>query len=156
MHVQCIGIQYVQQKFGFCYFFIYVVKSIAFKALQWSHTHWCGCIPFSIILLSTFAKQINDTVVRNLRRVSHVNLLLNFKNKQTVVAVSWNIFLVYEKVSKFNYCILAIFQLLHTCKPYHAPIHKTSKNKQKTEYMIVGSRQWLCNIIDDRKKRKRL
>jgi hypothetical protein len=27
---------YVQQKFSFCYFFIYVVKSIAFKALQWS------------------------------------------------------------------------------------------------------------------------
>jgi hypothetical protein len=32
--------------------------------------------------LSTFPKQINDAVVRNLRRVIHVNLLVNFKNNQ--------------------------------------------------------------------------
>ena len=112
MHVQCIGIQYVQQKFGFCYFFIYVVKSIAFKALQ-----WCGCIPFSIILLSTFAKQINDAVVRNLRRVSHVNLLLNFKNKQysgccqlkylPLLYMSKCQSSIIAYLQYFNYCILA-------------------------------------------------
>jgi hypothetical protein len=56
--------------------------------------------------------------------------------------------IAYEQVSRLK------VQLLYTCplgKPYHVPIHKTSKNKQKTEYMIVGSRQWLCNMIDDRK-----
>ena len=90
MHVQCIGIQYVQQKFGFCYFSIDVVKSIAFKAFNGRNTHWCGCIPFSIILLSTFAKQINDAVVCNLRRVSYVNLLLNFKNKQYSGCCQWH------------------------------------------------------------------
>ena len=99
------------------FFFIYVVKSIAFKALQWSHTHWCGCIPFSIILLSTFAKQINDAVGRNLRRVSHVNLLFNFKNRQYSGCCQLKYFpLLYMSKCRssiiaylqyFNYCILA-------------------------------------------------
>jgi hypothetical protein len=90
-------------------------------------------------------------VVRNLRRVSHVNLLVNFKTKQYCGCCLLKYFLLLHmskcQDSRFNYCILAC----PLGKPYHAPIHKTSKNKQKTEYMIVGSRQWLCNIIDDRK-----
>ena len=46
--------------------------------------------------------------------------------------------------------IFSIIVLAHWAKPYHVLVHKTS-NKQKTEYMIVGSRQRLCNIIDDPK-----
>jgi hypothetical protein len=92
--------------------------------------------------LSTFPKQINDAVVRNLRRVSHVNLSVNFKNKQYCGCCQLKYFpLLYSKCQSSIIVYLPIGQTISRAD------HKTSKNKQKTEYMIVGSRQWLCNII---------
>jgi hypothetical protein len=82
--------------------------------------HWRGCIPFSIILLSTFTKQINDPVVRNLRRVSHVNLLVNFKNKQYCGCCQLIYFPLLHmskcQDSRFNYCILALWANHITCR----------------------------------------
>ena len=140
MHVQC---RYMYNRNLASVTFSFMSSRVAFKGLQsWLQHSWCGCIPFSIILLSTFTKQINDAVVRNLRRVSHVNLLVNFKNKQYCGCCQLRYFpLLYSKCQSSIIVYLPIPLPLALGKLYHTPIHKTSKNKHKTEYMIVGSRQ---------------
>jgi hypothetical protein len=119
--------------------FSFMSSRVAFKALQsWLQHSLVWLHSFSIILLSTFTKQINDAVVRNLRRVSHVNLLVNFKNKQYCGCCQLKCFpLLYSKCQSS----IIVYLPIPLGKLYHAPIHKTSKNKHKTEYMIVGSRQ---------------
>jgi Na+/melibiose symporter-like transporter len=87
----------------------------------------CGCIPFSIILLSTFTKQINDAVVRNLRRVSHINLLVNFKNKQYCGCCQLKYFpLLYSKCQSSIIVYLPIGQIISRTDPQNITSRKLS------------------------------